>query len=1074
MANPGSNPNQHDAERSKDAELAPHSTTEREQSTLQSTLGLRLAMQSPDLQRPANNVMARQKQHGRSGASRTATASTTASTSNIHPSYASFPSQYSSRTPSTQPSQPSLQSHTQPRTAFLPAPTASQDVRGYERVTSVAPAPKRPLWSLGSTLPRVRRIPVRPAKTAYPTPGSRSNIVQQPLVMLPMQTSAPRASDYTEASGSATAQVSSDSPGGPEELVRGRDFADTTENDNYTATDFAHEGRHSGELRTSSEGSDLTSLVTGDLPPIVEGEALPTNQSSLPQSEPSQPMARPRLGYSFSSPTAAANSNPIQLLGADQLGLGRIAKQDQNPLAHVQVRESRSNRRSTDEHEIASLDPQRRLSAARKQLVQEAQHGEHLLATQGSAIDPNDCEDENAQHPTHKHIKTSSMPFLPSQGFDIMLAASSHKGADELHNRPQDRKKARSDSQNRSALEQARHPGLSGARPTPRGRAAGGPAAGVDVRKPSSQSIRRATNATNQARSAAGYFDDDVPLHQLTHLERQCSSRHRRASQQSQQAEQHHLEASTSPKPSDSHRSSNRNDTRSPSISQRIPSQAGMQKPSEEPSGRDGNEGKEASLQQSMQTKSAQVVEGAAGQERHSEETVYSCLGNDIGHTSQRSHFAGQGGEQDQGWEAEQKEYVQQDDEMWLGGQGIYEDGSIAFPTIWSRWRYHSREFLAESLATMLLITVGTAVDCQVTLSQSIGESAGSYPNQNWAWGIAVASTIYLSGGRSGAHCNPAITLALAVFRGFPWIQVPIYWSAQLLGSILGAAITYGIYLPAIDQFEGGPRVRTLTGDTGTGRLFVTVPQLVFTPASGFGTELVATSILMAMVLAVGDETNAPPSDGLSALVLGFVVVMIGMSFGWPTSYAISPSRDLGPRLFLYMVGYGKELWTHNSYWWIYGPQAGCFTGALMGALLYDLAIFTGEESPINYTRQGWKQSTPARLGSRLLNSAERLEFWTSPVRRVRRGQAAGQDEGKEGDAASYSLADKRAMAHSKSHNAILGMKSSSDGAKAGAGLLQDPTSGAIKGQRRRPSQASQQLDAQEQGCAEGCDPARC
>lgn len=345
-------------------------------------------------------------------------------------------------------------------------------------------------------------------------------------------------------------------------------------------------------------------------------------------------------------------------------------------------------------------------------------------------------------------------------------------------------------------------------------------------------------------------------------------------------------------------------------------------------------------------------------------------------------------------------------EDLWLGGQDTYADGSIAFPTVWSRWRYHSREFLAELLATMLLLTVGTAVDCQVTLSQSMGSNAGSFPNQNWAWGIAVASTIYLSGGRSGAHCNPAITLALAVFRGFPWAQVPFYWIAQLIGSFLGAAITYGIYLPAISAYEGGPDIRTLSGDHGTGRLFVTVPQLVFTAGSGFGTEVVATSILMAMVLAVGDETNAPPSDGLSALVLGFVVVMIGMSFGWPTSYAISPSRDLGPRIFLSMVGYGKELWTHNSYWWIYGPQIGCFVGALMGALLYDLAIFTGQESPINYTQQGWKQSTPARVGSRLLNVGERLQFWIAPPRGAGRGREGSDGGVAEGEGIDAKVAD--------------------------------------------------------------------
>lgn len=168
------------------------------------------------------------------------------------------------------------------------------------------------------------------------------------------------------------------------------------------------------------------------------------------------------------------------------------------------------------------------------------------------------------------------------------------------------------------------------------------------------------------------------------------------------------------------------------------------------------------------------------------------------------------------------------------------------------------------------------------------------------------------------------------------------------------------------------------------------------------------------------------------------------------------------------MVGYGKELWTHNSYWWIYGPQVGCFTGGLIGALLYDLAIFTGEESPINYTWQGWKQSTPARVGSRLLNSAERLEFWTSPLRRVRHGQTADGDAGKEGNDFNWIETRGGPIAHLRSDNAAVDTKKGYDGAMSDIGPLEDTSfprlSGADDGQRRHQSHISQQLDAQEQG----------
>ncbi|TKY84715.1 hypothetical protein EX895_005795 [Sporisorium graminicola] len=865
--------------------------------------------------RPTNSI--RQQHPSTSNTSRTNSGAAPSTTTTHSTSYAS------ARAPSTATtSQSSLHTRTPAQLPHPPPPppagTTPQPARGYENVTSIEPAPKRPLWSLGSTLPRVRRLPAaKPTKTAHPTPGSRSNIVQQPVSLVPLHT--PRSYTGNRAPTESTA-------GAPEAPVHEHDFAArTTLGPTYNVQGTTDADVERQELSISpTTSASTTNAGAGDLTPIREGETLPTGQAHGSEAEQFSVMhARPRFDYSFSSPTAADTAN-VRFVGNNELG--KLSSDTQTDLGHH-----------------LDSDPQQRLATARQQLVEEAQHGDGLLATQGSAIEEHD-EVEDDKEPASRHIKTSSMPFLPSQGFEVLVSEPHHHnhrhhGTDQL-----ERDKSRTESLSRSAMDKTRHPGLSGARPTPRGRAAGGPAAGVGTRKPSS--TRRASNA---AKNEAGYFDDDAAAGEFAHLQRVGSSSTRQPARQSQE-EKNHIEAR--PVGGRSGGSDKARDTRSAWLARTMPSHAS--RAGEEADAKRTSRESESAGQPSLhQARDA----GHAG--RYSDETAYSSYSAD-------AHDGASQGDSAQDEEEE---------EIWLGGQGTLSDGSIAFPTLWSRWRYHSREFLAELLATTLLITVGTAVDCQVALSQSMGPSAGAYSNQNWAWGIAVASTIYLSGGRSGAHCNPAITMALAVFRGFPWIQVPVYWAAQLLGSILGAAITYGIYLPAIDQYEGGRNIRTLAGEHGTGRLFVTVPQLVFTAASGFSTEVVATSILMAMVLAVGDETNAPPSDGLSALVLGLVVVMIGMSFGWPTSYAISPSRDLGPRLFLYMAGYGRELWTHNAYWWLYGPQAGCFAGALLGALLYDLAIFTGEESPINYTRQGWMQSTPAQIGARLRNSADRAHF---------------------------------------------------------------------------------------------------
>ncbi|GAC95265.1 hypothetical protein PHSY_002840 [Pseudozyma hubeiensis SY62] len=874
---------------------------------------------------------------------------------------------------------PSLQSRAGAPT--IPSSSAPQAVRGYQTITSAEPAPKRPLWSLGSTLPRVKRLPSAKQKPAQAVPP-------------------PQLGRLTHGTRSTT----TDSLGGPNETVHGRDFARDTETE-YDASGEA--GTHPLQLTVSPTTS--TNTGAGELPPIREGEPLPTTGVPDRVGQPALTQTRPLFESSYSSPTAAETSRA--------------------PIARDEDLRPRGKQPSESVTDKAS-ESQLRLSTARQQLLHEAQHAEASSASQGSAIDDDISSHQSptAQggglptFPSPKHIKTSSMPFLPSQGFNVLVSEPSHKGASQLHTEVEERKRSKEES-HKSAMDQTRHPGLSGARPTPKGRAAGGPAAGVGVRKPSTQS-RKASH--NEERGGAGYFDEGRELDEMRGLERKPSTTDGKDSLHGGRSSG---EDRMEPRPvggrSESEGGSSVRDTRSGWLAKSMPSQA------ERHAGKDGP-GEAGANQTNQEPVQAGMASEAAG--RSSDDTAFSSSETDTHGAASRD---GQPFESEENQDA-----LFLDDENWLGGQGTLPDGSLAFPTTWSRWRYHGREFLAELLATMLLITVGTAVDCQVTLSQSMGSSAGAYPNQNWAWGLAVASTIYLSGGRSGAHCNPAITMALAVFRGFPWIQVPIYWSAQLLGSILGAAITYGIYLPAIDHYEGGRAIRTLSGDHGTGKLFVTVPQLVFTSASGFGTEVAATSILMAMVLAVGDETNAPPSDGLSALVLGFVVVMIGMSFGWPTSYAISPSRDLGPRLFLYMVGYGKELWTHNDYWWIYGPQAGCFAGALFGALLYDLAVFTGEESPINYTRKGWMQSTPARIGARMLNSGERMHFMRNPVRRSKQGTNAGGDHaleaetGAETDRANIDGVDEGEKADLRSSDGL----------------------------RRRQSQASQQLDEQEQG----------
>jgi len=258
------------------------------------------------------------------------------------------------------------------------------------------------------------------------------------------------------------------------------------------------------------------------------------------------------------------------------------------------------------------------------------------------------------------------------------------------------------------------------------------------------------------------------------------------------------------------------------------------------------------------------------------------------------------------------------------------------------------REPAAEFLGTMIMILFGDGVVCQVVLSgnTSVADSQkGSYLSISFGWGVAVALGVWISGGVSGGHLNPAVTLSLAVFRRFPWWKVPIYMFAQLMGCLVGAALVYANYFHAIDLFEGGRGIRTVPG---TASLFSTYALPYLTNVSAFFDEFLGTALLLIVVLAVTDKKNLAPNPGTLPIALMITVLGIGMSFGMQTGYGINPARDLGPRIFTAMVGYGSEVFTFRNHYWLWCPVMAPFLGALFGALVYDSFLFVGGESIIN------------------------------------------------------------------------------------------------------------------------------
>lgn len=230
---------------------------------------------------------------------------------------------------------------------------------------------------------------------------------------------------------------------------------------------------------------------------------------------------------------------------------------------------------------------------------------------------------------------------------------------------------------------------------------------------------------------------------------------------------------------------------------------------------------------------------------------------------------------------------------------------------------------------------------------------------------------IYIAGGISGAHLNPAISIMLYIYRGFPLRKIPAYVIAQLLGAFLAALIAFGLFQEDIIAYGGSD-----LGKSGTLSSFITYPRYSqIGGATAFFTEFTGTSILAVAVLALGDDTNAPPGAGMNALVLGLIITVLSMAFGYNTGAALNPTRDLGPRLAVFALGYGSDVFT-NGYW-VYGPWVATITGAIFGAFLYDAAIFVGGESPVNYPRRRIKRAGykwKKRWGSRIKKAKKRVK----------------------------------------------------------------------------------------------------
>src|SRR5579871_4520339 len=239
-------------------------------------------------------------------------------------------------------------------------------------------------------------------------------------------------------------------------------------------------------------------------------------------------------------------------------------------------------------------------------------------------------------------------------------------------------------------------------------------------------------------------------------------------------------------------------------------------------------------------------------------------------------------------------------------------------------WKAFLGELISECLAVFIIIALG----CSVAAMYSLYDPS-PYQSAYWgvciSWGLSVTIAIYVTGAVSGTHDNPAVTLALALYRKFPKAKVLPYCLAQVLGAFLGAAIVFLLYGPVIDHYNGLHHLTRTDG--GAAGVFFTHPGLAISVVHAFVDEIVLTAVLVLGIFAITEEFNTvAPQANSGALIIGLLVAAIGASAGNLEAWAINPARDFGPRLFAWMAGWGEAaLPSPQSHWWV--PIAGPLLG---------------------------------------------------------------------------------------------------------------------------------------------------
>ncbi len=267
---------------------------------------------------------------------------------------------------------------------------------------------------------------------------------------------------------------------------------------------------------------------------------------------------------------------------------------------------------------------------------------------------------------------------------------------------------------------------------------------------------------------------------------------------------------------------------------------------------------------------------------------------------------------------------------------------------------------IAEFLGTALLIFFG--VGCVAALKLA-GASFGQW-EISIIWGLGVSMAIYLTAAISGAHLNPAVTIALWLFACFDRRKVLPYIVAQVAGAFCAAALVFGLYYNLFIDFEQTHQIaRGSVESLNLAGIFSTYPNPHISVFQAFLVETVITAILMCLILALTDDGNGIPRGPLAPLLIGILIAVIGGSMGPLTGFALNPARDFGPKLFAYFAGWGEVAFTGGRdipYFLV--PIFGPIVGALVGAFGYraligrhlpcDVCVADDEETTVTTTER--------------------------------------------------------------------------------------------------------------------------